>query len=67
MPRDRIIGFNTAEGQIFSACIEGLLTGENQLGATGEAHDDAMSRTDVINPGAIEMMRREAIKLATDD
>ena len=35
LPCDRVVGFDTAEGQILSACIEGLLTGENQLGAPG--------------------------------
>lgn len=66
LPPGRVVGFDTIEGQMMSACIEGLLTGTNEMGESGETRDDAMSRTDVVNPGCIEMMRRESLKLAAE-
>jgi hypothetical protein len=66
LPRGRVVALDTAEGQMISACIEGLLTGLNEMGETEDARDDAMSRTDITNPGCIEMMRRECMKLAVE-
>jgi len=63
MPPGRPIDPETVEGRMLGACVDGLLTGRNRM---GDDDDETMLRTDVSNPGAIEMMHRECLKLASE-
>jgi len=64
MPPGRPIDPETVEGRMLRACVDGLLTGRNRMGDDDD--DETMLRTDVSNPGAIEMMHRECLKLASE-
>jgi hypothetical protein len=63
----RPVSFATAEGQMLTACIEGLLSGENQMGVQNPGHEEAMANSDIMHPGALDMMRRECLKLVAAD
>lgn len=49
------VAVDTAEGQVLTACIEGMVHGTTRVGDVGP--------TQLTNPGAIDMLAREAEKL----
>lgn len=58
----RPVGVDTAEGMLFSACIEGMLTGHHELGLSDTQSADAQS-TDITNPGVLDLVHRECERL----